>query len=463
MSALSTGAGSKRTWRTLVVPTFALAASGSTTLGLNLVLARELDPSQYGQIVRAFAVAMAIAQISMAGIAPAAARLVAQGSDQAARFGRAPGAIRIVVGVSFLTSLLYIPLAVSGLVPEGGWYLFGGLLLSWIYAIYFGIKSILFALDRVHRYAIFELISDVVFFAVLAAVVGRTAEASLMAPVIAYALFILLASRYVRARARERSRVVVDRALLHYSGLALIATYASVARFPIIVAVAGLVGGSLLAAPVALILSLAMPFFLVPQAAGAITFAEVAREPGSAARRVPEMVRLVGFLAASSAVLAALFAHPALEVVGGESYGSEATALAVVLLALVPQLATIPIGNAAAAGNGVRATATISLIGFAISVAGATIAVPAFDALGAAVAVATASVVSAVLLAWYGIRRGMVRFTDFQPTILIMLAGVIAVSSSSGHLVEAVVLAMGVLGAIGLSRIKPTRLRQAVQ
>ena len=175
------------------------------------------------------------------------------------------------------------------------------------------------------------------------------------------------------------------------------------------------------------------------------------------------MVRLVGFLAASSAVLAALFAHPALEVVGGESYGSEATALAVVLLALVPQLATIPIGNAAAAGNGVRATATISLIGFAISVAGAAIAVPAFDALGAAVAVATASVVSAVLLAWYGIRRGMVRFADFQPAILIMLAGVIAVSSSSGHLVEAVVLAMGVLGAIGLSRIKPTRLRQAVQ
>jgi O-antigen/teichoic acid export membrane protein len=436
--------------RRLVVPTLALAASGSTTLGFNVVLARALPAAEYANLARTFALSMAVAQLSMASIAPALSRVVASGKDDQRRFDRAPSAIGVVGLVSLVVSLFYIPLALAGFVPSGTSFVLGGLAAAWVYATYFGIKMVFFALDRISVYALLELVSDIVFFAVLVALALTASQASLFAFVAAYGLFNVVSWRYIRARIKNPERVVVDRALVRYSALALVGTYASVARFPIIIALTGLLGSSNDAARIALILGLAMPLFLVPQAAGVITFAGVARDQIDTSH-VREMVRIVGFISSLAAVAVALIAGPILAFVGGSEYRAGASAFGLVVLCLVPLVAGIPIGNAAAARGNVRVTAGISVSSLLVSLLCGAVAIPAYGLTGAAVAVGLGMAVAGVLLLGYGARGFDLGLSDVSGFLIILAAGVLAVTISSGFAVAALIAILGASAALAMS------------
>jgi O-antigen/teichoic acid export membrane protein len=452
--------GMGKSLRRLVVPTLALAASGSTTLGFNVVLARALSTDEYGNLARAFAVSMAVAQLSMASIAPALSRVVASAPDDERRFDRAPSAIRVIALVSLAVSLLYIPLALAGFVPSGTSLVLGGFAAAWVYATYFGIKMILFALNRISVYALLELASDVVFFATLIVLALTASRASLFAFVAAYGLFTIVSWRYIRARARTPERVAVDREVARYSGLALVATYASVVRFPFAIAITGLLGSSTDAARIALILGLAMPLFLVPQAAGVITFAGVARDQAGDIGHVREMVRAVGFLSSLAAVAVALLAGPILALVGGSDYRAGASAFALIVLCLVPQVAGIPIGNAAAARGDVRATAFISVSSLLITVLGAAVAVPAYGLTGAAVAVGAGMAFGGCLLLGYGFRNFGLTLSDVGGFLIVLAAGVVAVTISAGLAVAVLIAVLGATAALAMSWSK-LRVKQA--
>jgi O-antigen/teichoic acid export membrane protein len=436
---------------TLIVPTLALAASGSTTLGFNIVLARVLEPSQYGELARAFAVAMAVAQLTMASVAPAMTRLVALAPDDPQRFDRAPSGIRVVGACSAIGAVLYVPLAFAGLAPDSALLVLGGISLAVIYATYFGIKMILFALDRIRSYALLEFASDVVFFAFLALFVATKAEAALFAFALAYGLFIVVAWRYIRARAESPTRVPLDRDVARYSALSLVSTYASVARFPFVIAIAGLVGNSIVSARIALVLSLVMPLFLLPQAAGAVTFADVARNPDGDTDRVRQMVRVIGLLSSLLAAFAAILARPLLETIGGSAYGPGATSLMLVLFCLVPQLAAIPIGNAAAAKGGIGIKAAISAFGLVLAVVTAALAVPRFGVIGAAAAVGAGMATAGSLSLAYGFRHFDLRVSDLAGSAVIVAAGVIAVAAPGGIPVAFLIALLGVGAAIAMS------------
>ena len=446
--------------RRLVVPTLALAASGSTTLGFNVVLARALPAPEYGTLARAFAVSMAVAQVSMASIAPALSRVVASAPDDGRRFDRAPSAIRLVALVSLGVALLYLPLALAGFVPDGTWFLLGGLATAWVYATYFGIKMVLFALDRISVYALLELASDVVFFAVLILLALKASEASLFAFAAAYGLFTLISWRYISARARNPERVRIDRGIARYSALALVGTYASVARFPFAIAITGLVGSATESARIALILGLAMPLFLVPQAAGVITFAGVARNQDGDTGHVREMVRAVGFFSSLAAVAVALLAGPILQIVGGSDYRAGASAFALIVLCLVPQVAGIPIGNAAAARGDVRVTAIISVSSLLVTAIGAAVLVPAYGLMGAAVAVGVGMALAGCMLLGYGFRSFALTFADVVGSLIILAAGVVAVTISSGLAVAVLIAVLGATTALAMSWSR-VRVKQA--
>ena len=66
--------------------TVALAASGSTTLLFNVVLARRLSVAGFGEVARTYSIALAVAQITMAAVAPAAR---VRGLTQTGRFDEA--------------------------------------------------------------------------------------------------------------------------------------------------------------------------------------------------------------------------------------------------------------------------------------------------------------------------------------------------------------------------------------
>jgi O-antigen/teichoic acid export membrane protein len=446
--------------RRLALPTVALAASGSTTLGFNLVLARALSPDQYGEIARAFAVSMAVAQLTMASIAPALARLVAGAPDDERRFDLAPSAIKVVAWVSALVACLYIPLALAGFVPDGPALFFGGLALAVVYATYFGIKMILFALDRVRVYARLEFLSDALFFALLAALVLWRPEAALFSLVLAYAVFLLVGWRYVGARAQAPKTVKLDRGIARYSALALVSTYASVVRFPAVVAVAGLLATSKVSAEIALVVGLILPLFLIPQAAGAITFAEVARDPEGESHGVRPMVHVIALLSSLVCVLVALFAEPILELIGGAAYTSAAPAFVIVLLCLVPQLAAIPIGNAAAARGGIAVKAAISTLGLLIAVVGTVVAAPEYGVTGAAVSLGIALAVAGSLSLAYGFVHFGLRVSDISGALVITAAGVLATTISDELAVSALIVVLGVVAALTMARMSNRRLRQ---
>jgi O-antigen/teichoic acid export membrane protein len=446
--------------RRLGLPTVALAASGSTTLGFNLVLARSLSPDQYGEIARAFAVSMAVAQLTMASIAPAVARIVAGAPDDDRRFGLAPSAIKIVACMSALVALLYIPLAVAGFVPEGPGLFLGGLALAVVYATYFGIKMILFALDRVREYARLEFLSDALFFALLVALVAWRPDGALFSLALAYLVFVALGWQYVSVRAQARRPVKLDRAVARYSALALVSTYASVVRFPAAIALAGFLATSAVSAEIALVVGLVMPLFLIPQAAGAITFAEVARDPEGGPKGVRAMVHVIALLSSLVCVLVALFAQPILELIGGAAYTSTAPAFVVVLLCLVPQLAAIPIGNAAAARGGIAVKAAISTVGLLVVVVGTLFAAPEYGATGAAVALGIGLAVAGTLSLAYGFVHYGLRVSDVSGALVITAAGVLATTISDELAVSALIVVLGVVAAFTLARMSNRRLRQ---
>ena len=139
--------------RRLALTTAAFAFSGGTTLVFTLVLVRVLSSNAYGDVARTYSLGMAVAQLTMAGLAPAVAREVANGRDDDERFSRARGALRVLAVVCGLVSCLYIPLALAGLGPTPSGQMLLGWALAFVYSLYFGVKPILFALDWSRRYA----------------------------------------------------------------------------------------------------------------------------------------------------------------------------------------------------------------------------------------------------------------------------------------------------------------------
>ncbi|HEY0416378.1 MAG TPA: hypothetical protein VGC78_08325 [Gaiellaceae bacterium] len=355
------------------------------------MLAHVLARGAYGDVARSLSLGLAVAQLTMAGLAPTVARAVAAGADDAARWARAAGSLRLVLLASAGCAVLVVPLAALGLAPWSAAPVAEAALVAAVYAVYFALKCVLFALDEVALYARWELVSDVLFFAVLTALAVAAPHVALLTFSIAYGVFVAGVARLVLTRPPTRERVALDR---RYAGLATLATYASVARLPLLTAVVGAVAGSRDAAGVAAVVAIVMPLFLVPQAAGMLTFATFARAPGSRhGAELRRAVRTVGLLSAAVVVPMALLAHPLVSILLGSSYRGVAPSLAIVALGSLPQLVGTPVGNAISGEGAVGVNAAIGAVSLVVALGGAAALAPRYHVTGAAVALAASMVV----------------------------------------------------------------------
>ncbi len=431
--------------RRLALTTIALGASGSTTLLFNLVLVRVLSPSSYGEVARTFSLGMAVAQLTMAGLAPAIAREVANTQGADAQFSSARGGVRVLAGVCAAVSILYLPLALAGLAPTTALSLLLGWALAFVYATYFGVKLMLFVLNWSTRYAALELSSDVLFLAslVLLAFVAPTAAALTFS--VAYLFFILVATQLIRRHGSTSNRLEVDRGLLTYTGWSSIASYASIARFAIAVPLAGAISGSVAAGRLAALLAIVMPFFLIPQAAAVLTFADVARARATAADAglpVRLMCRVSAAVSAVTIPLCCLFAGELIRVVLGNSYGSAKNSFLVLVLCLAPQIAAIPAGQALAAQGAVVANAASAVAGLAVLVGGLVVLVPAHGLLGGAIAFGASMLVTGITVLYLGHLRFGVGVRDLTGTMLAVALGLVCVGLGGLPLAARAILAL---------------------
>lgn len=356
------------------------------------MLAHVLSRAAYGDVARSLGLALAVAQLTMAGLAPAVARAVAGGQDDERRRARAAGALPLTLAAGSATALLVVPLAALGLAPWRGGPVAAAVLVAAVYATYFALKCVLFALDAVGTYARWELGCDGVFFATLAALAVLAPGAALVVFAVAYGIFVVGVARLLAGRRPER--VTVDR---RYAAVATVATYTSVARLPLVTAVVGAVAGSRDAAGIAGVVAIVMPLFLVPQAAGMLTFATFARAPGGDhAGHLLWTIRTVALCSAAVVVPLVLLARPLVSLLLGASYRNVAPSLAIVALAALPQLVGTPVGNAISGEGAVGVNAAIGGVALAVALVGAAVLAPRYHVAGAAAALGASMVVLGV-------------------------------------------------------------------
>jgi O-antigen/teichoic acid export membrane protein len=435
----------------LGLTTVALASSGATTLLFTLVLVHVLPPTSYGNIARTFSLGMAVAQLAMAGIAPAIAREVAHGRDEHQRLGRARGAVTALAYCCGAVSLLYFPLVLAGFGPTNGLSLLLGWSLAFIYAAYFGLKLILFALNLSARYAAFELISDAVFFTTLILLALLAPTAGLLTFSLAYSLFIVLTTRLIYRRSSSTVRLPLNRRILTYTGWASVATYASVARYPIAVALTGALTGSTTAGRLAAVLSISAPFFLVPQAAAMLTFADVARAGASASdpsRAVRSMCQVSALVSALVIPTCCLFAPEIVRILLGASYGSAVTSFVVIALCVTPQIAGLAVAQALAAQGAVRLLAACSIAGFVVIIVGTVLLVPPHGLLGGAIAIGASQLVTGLVVLALGHSRYSIGPRELAGSAVAIGVGIIAVICDGAPLAARIGFELLVLTAI---------------
>jgi O-antigen/teichoic acid export membrane protein len=422
--------------------TVALAASGSTTLLFNVVLARRLSVAGFGEVARTYSIALAVAQITMAAVAPAIAWRVARERSDEDRYSRARASLVLLFAAVVCASFCFFVAVLAGLAPSGPVFVAGGWLFTIVYPTYFGLKTILFALDRSRLYARLEFLSDGIFVVFLLAFAVLAPRAGMVTFSIAYGVFVFLAVRFIgRSSSRESAAGLgAGRPLVRYGLLAGAATYSSIVRFPLAVVVAGAVAGATAAGPVAAVIALTMPLFLVPQAAGILTFAGVARSDEEAHLLVRRGVRSVAVATAVFASAAIVLAPHVIPRLLGPRYADTVGPFVVLVACLVPQLIATPIGNALAGEGAVGLSAAVSVAGLIVALAGAA-AGAGFDGVdGALFGLGISAVLTGCTLLLVGIRRYALRVRDLVPAFLVVVA--IAIEPVSPWATLAVVAAV---------------------
>lgn len=390
MASLRSALSSLPLGNRVFVTVAALAASGSTTLVFNAVLAHVLSINAYGSIARTLALSFGLAQLSMSSVAPTLAWNAAQGLDDPARHERARAALRHLLISALVCSSLFPVAALLGLAPFDFPSVFLGCAFVLIYPVYFGQKLLLYAVGEINEYAKLEFTSDFLFLLLLVVLASVATRYSLAAFVIAYGVFVVRATRRFKRAPVESGGPAASR-LVRYAILTFTGTYASAARFPIVVVLVGAVSTAANAGRTAALFSLTLPLFLLPQAAGMVTFADVARNlGGDTAGRVKRATRGVLLMSATAILIVVALSGPLLRLALGPRFLPLENSLIVLVVGILPLLAATPTGNALAAEGKVALTAGISALGLVLALIGTAILVPPFGTEGAAIAVGVA-------------------------------------------------------------------------
>jgi O-antigen/teichoic acid export membrane protein len=434
--------------------TLGLAGSGSTALVFNVVMARVVSHAQFGHIARTYAAAMIVAQITMAGVTPALTRVVAQASDERERMELARAASRRLVGLIAPLGVLYLIFGATGLAPGDALSLLLGCLIALVYPLYFGLKTLLFALSLIRTYTILECAADVAFFAVLGAFAVLAPRFSLLSFSLAYGGFSVVTYLLFRRSATVPRPIKVSRALVRFAALATVGSYATATQSLVVLLLTGVLGSSAEAGQLAAVLALTSPFALLPQAAGILSFVSAARPADGFEASLRQMVRLVATAVGCACCAAAAFAYPLVRLVLGQSYEKAVPSLLVLLVGVSAILGMTAIGNALAGAGRIGTTATISASGFLVAVVGAGILVPRFGSLGAAVAIAGALTSMSLALLRVGSHVHWIGILDVAPAFVLPAAGALLAHADIGTLVRGASMCLLVGAALASTAVQ---------
>ncbi len=348
--------------------TSSLAISGLTTLAINVVAARELERGAYAQFALLLAAGLAIAQAPASALTPVLMRKIARVAGEGAATG---GLLRTALLTSLVAGTALSGAAVA-LLP---WLEVRDLplllLLGVAYAQYVVSKNTLIATGRTSTFLTREIALDATL---LVGIAGSLALTDGYRPLVwtftgIYVGFVAVWT-IVDSLRGGTSTGRLDRSDLTFGGWSFLATYASVAFFPLVIALAGSVMEPEALAGVAAAVALTTPLLLIPQAVGALTFVDFSRAAGGSETRWLALHVYASAVLAGAACIAVLIVggSPAAWVLG-DRYTDMTTPLLLVTAAIAIRCVAPPLGAALSAQHRYRASTVVVVAAMAIGVA----------------------------------------------------------------------------------------------
>jgi O-antigen/teichoic acid export membrane protein len=395
----------------------ALIIAGLVPFGFNLLVGRAYGSAVLGSVSVVLGLALFLGQVpSTVGIAATKfmAEALGRGDETAARD---------IFGFLFTLNLGLTALLTGAMVVAAPWIhqalhvpvgavLLGAVLLL-VYSLYLFLKSVYYGLQQVGAYVWNEIISDLAFFALLAAVFVARASSWLLLPfVLNNAIFAAIAGYQLRPYFRHVRWVAPAgcTAMLRYWVVNGLGSAASIGRWALGTTVAGLFLAHQAVGLYAAAVALTAPLQLMPRALALVLFATMARLHGagraSAVRELLDvstewLVLALGLLCGlvmvnATAVLAFVFHRP--------EYAQATTATQLVVFGAYLLMISSPAISALSSTTYVWIPTLASLLGLGTSLALWLLLIPPLGITGAGLGFAAGSVVTGSIPAFVAYR-----------------------------------------------------------
>lgn len=424
--------------RSVLLTGIALALVGLARLGFNAVALNGFGEELAGRLNVALSLGMLVSLPVSTAFGPTALRFMGQALGQG-RLARAAWTFRLLlvltlVGAAVSTGLVWLgrdEIAASRGIDARLVVLGGAVALA--YTLYLYTRNVLYAVGRVGLYTAIELISGVVFFAVLLGLFasgrGDLLLVSFVAGYLVFTVFALLAERQRLRRVPEPVETVPWRELGGYATLMLVGAVSSLSVREIVVLLAPSADDMGGAAHLALSLSLLTPLQMLPRMLRTVLFAKAAELDGrgdheALGRTLTESNHWLFLANVPVCGVALVLAEPIIVSLGGDPTPERLLVFRLLLAGAVFEVLATPVTNALPGIGEVRVPAFSAVAGL-LAAALVWLASPRLGIVGLSLGLVVSSVVKSAVPMWVARQRLGVRATR-SPRLMVSLTALSA-------------------------------------
>ena len=431
-------------------------SSGLVPFGFNVLVGRLYGGPVLGELSVALSLALFLGQIpgTMSG---AATKYIAEslGGEQGVK-ARSVFQFLLVLSVGFsLVVGLALVIAASSVtgalkISTGNVYLAAALVPTYTLYLYF--KSVYYGVQRVRPYLMNEVISDVAFFAALGAIVLLHVTPWLLVPfVINNGLFALIALRFFLPvlHGFDWGRCCDRVAVLKYCVINGSGTAASLGRWSLGIAIAGLFLSHESVGLFAAALTITAPLPLLPRAISLVTFATMARLHGagqtsSVRSLLQQSTEWLVFMLGLPFGLAIINASLILSLVFKPTFAEAALAAQLIMIGAFLTDISRPSIDALSSTVYVRIPTLASFAGLVVSLAMWFGLIPIYGINAAALGFAIGALVTGGIPVYYAYRRiGMRPAVFIRPVAMLLMLIVLMTAAGAFALLASVIFVVG--------------------
>ena len=427
----------------IVLTIVALVSVGLTRLLFNAIVIRSFGPEVLGNINLAISTACLFSLVASAGLGPAATKYIAEylgkGEKENSRCSFTIG-LFLTVGLSVIMSLVMFRFSkqlATAMNAEPSWFVKTSLIVM-LYSLYLFYKNTYYGINKVKTYLKSEIFADVVFFLALFILVIYKLTAFLVVPfILLYTIFLLCAVYTQRSWIsfsfmNDLRFKKISMEMLSFSAICMLGTSASMGGRLFSTMLTGSYATLAETGYYSAVLSVSMPFYLLPRSIGLVLFPSIALYYGrkdlkSIERVLSQSTKWLLVTASLPCGIAVIFSELIFRVVTGADYAPGILALRILLVHVYVGIIGVPAINTLLGTKYAYIPNTASVLGLIVAIACWKVLIPTLGIVGTAIGI-LAMIVTIVCICVYFAQK--LFGSDVLASIRIALvAAVMAVAS----------------------------------